>query len=299
VNKPECRYIDNRRDYAAYLQAFDNRKYSIVALDLEAEMNRHAYGEQLCLLQVYDGEQAVVIDPFRIAPSRLKVFLEDRRILKVMYDASSDLFLLKNACGIEAKSVLDLRPAVELLDYEKKDLHAVIGAELGVALAGKNKFQTQNWVKRPITPLALDYAVNDVIYLLRLKDALFKKLGERGLLDRFWLYNLQIQDKDYTHDPGDRYARIKGFHHLSQERKDIFRRLYDIRDKHARRLNMPPNNVVSNVNLVALARGERTPGELRFPRRLRPALVQAIRGELEEVVARLLPGGQDVENEPS
>jgi len=279
-------YIATRGEYAAYLRTFEDKKYSVIALDLEAEMNRHAYGETLCLLQVFDGENAVVIDPFRIAAGRLKDLLENRDILKVMYDASSDLFLLKNTYHIDIKTILDLRPAVELLDYEKKDLHSVISAELGIALGEKEKFQTQNWTRRPIAPLALDYAVNDVVHLLRLKDAIFKKLYERGLLDRFFLHNLQIQGKDYTRNPQDRYGKIKGFHHLAEGQKTLFRRIYDIRDKHARRLNMPPNNVVSNVNLVALARGEKAPGELKFPRRLAPHLVQAILGELRDALSK-------------
>ena len=45
-------------------------------------------------------------------------------------DASSDMSLLKNTADIEVKSILDLRPAVELLDYEKKDLHSVVAFEL-------------------------------------------------------------------------------------------------------------------------------------------------------------------------
>jgi ribonuclease D len=284
VTELKYSYIATRGEYAAYLRTFEDKKYSVVALDLEAEMNRHQYGEQLCLLQVYDGESAVIIDPLRITAGRLKDLLENRDILKVMYDASSDKFLLKNTYNIDIKTILDLRPAVELLDYEKKDLHSVIFAELGIALEQKEKFQTQNWTRRPIDPLALEYAVNDVVHLLRLKDAIFKKLYERGLLDRFFLQNLQIQGKDYTRNPRDRYGKIKGFHHLAEGQEAIFRRIYDIRDKHARRLNMPPNNVVSNVNLVALARGAKSPEELRFPRRLPPHLVRGILGEIKEAL---------------
>ena len=55
-----------------------------------------------------------------------------------MYDASSDLSLLKNTDNMEIKSILDLRPAVELLDYDKKDLHSVIAVELGIFLEQKS-----------------------------------------------------------------------------------------------------------------------------------------------------------------
>ena len=89
-----------------------------------------------------------------------------------MYDASSNSSLLKNTYNIDIKSVLDLRPAVELLNFDKQDLHSVIAIELGITLTKKLKFQRYNWMKRPIDKEAIDYAINDVIYLFRLKDAL-------------------------------------------------------------------------------------------------------------------------------
>jgi hypothetical protein len=40
-------YISSNDELSAYLNKFEDRKDYIIALDIEAELNRHAYGETL------------------------------------------------------------------------------------------------------------------------------------------------------------------------------------------------------------------------------------------------------------
>jgi ribonuclease D len=275
--------IKKKAALLSYLDSLEERRCQVIALDMEAELHQHAYGEKLCLVQVFDGTQTVIIDPFNIDSQALKAFFENRGILKIVYDASSDSSLLKNAYDIQIKSLLDLRPAVDLLGHAKKDLHSVIAAELGVVLVQKEKYQRYNWTKRPIDKRALDYAISDVTYLFRLKDALLKKLYEAGLLDIYILKNLQVQDRDYTRNPEDRYRKVKGFHALSGAEKQTFEKLFNIREKYAKRLNMPSHNVISRTDLLNLARDAGYINNIRFPRRFRDSLIRSILEELRGV----------------
>ena len=122
--------IKNKAELRSYLDDFEEKKQYILALDIEAESFLHAYGERLCLIQIFDGVNEIIIDPFKIDNATLKIFFENRNILKVMYGASSDLSLLKNTSNMDIKSILDLRPAADLLNYDSKDLHSVIALEL-------------------------------------------------------------------------------------------------------------------------------------------------------------------------
>jgi ribonuclease D len=276
-------WIKKKRELAAYVFGLEERKNCIVALDIEAELNLHAYGQKLCLVQIFDGTDKVLIDPLDIDNQTLKSFFESRSILKIVYDASSDSSLLKNAYDIEMKSLLDLRPAVELLNYEKKDLHSVIAAELGVALNHKLKFQRHNWGRRPFDKEAIEYAVNDVTYLFKLKDALLNRLHEKNLLDIFILKNLQVQNKDYAIDPRDRYKRTKGYHALTVEEKAVFRKIFDIREKYAEMCNQPSYNVIRREDLLDIARGLKQVDEIRFSARLSPDFLQRLLAELKSV----------------
>ncbi len=277
--------IDSAAQLQSYLRDFaDSRRY-IMAVDIEAESNLHAYGEKLCLIQVFDGVNRVMIDPLEMDADAPRALFEDRAILKVMYDASSDLSLLKNTSGMEIKSILDLRPAVELLGYEKKDLHSVLAAELGIFLEKKSRFQRHNWTRRPISRQAIDYALNDVDHLLALKDAIWRKLYEGQLLDIFLLKNLQVQNRDYTRNPEDRYRRSRGYHSLRGAERTTFHRIFDVRDKYAIALDMPPHNVVANGDLIRIAGDPEHLEDIRFSRGIDGDTAGDLRRELRAALS--------------
>ncbi len=280
-------YIENKSDLRAYLEELADKGHSIIALDIEAESNLHAYGEKLCLAQIFDGVSRVIIDPLGIDRNTLRLLFESTGILKVMYDAGSDLSLLKNTAGIEIKSILDLRPAVELLDYEKKDLHSVVAFELGIFLKKKRKYQRYNWATRPLSEQAVEYALNDVIYLLTLKDVILAKLYARKLFEPFFLKNLQIQNKDYTRGPEDKYRKINGYSRLKDDKKAVFRKVFDIREKYAKLNNMPPHNVIHKDDLINIVNNPKFIDKIRFTKRVSADLAQDILHELKTALREL------------
>jgi len=277
-------YIRSGNALKSYLHSFQDTKQYVMALDMEGESNLHAYGERLCLIQIFDGTNRVLVDPFQIDGGTLRLLFENTNILKVMYQASSDLSLLKNTYNINIKSIMDLGPAVELLHYKDKGLHSVIAFELGIALEHKSKYQKYNWIRRPISKQAINYALHDVIHLLDLKDSLLKKLYVEKLLDLFMLKNLQIQNKDYTRNPEDKYKKIKGYSSLQDSERTVFRNVFDIRDKYAQIRNVPPYYVISKTDLINIARNEKCVTEIHFPKSFTTDLVQDILHELRNVI---------------
>lgn len=273
--------IKNEAELRSYMKKFEEKGLHIIALDIEAESNLHAYGEKLCLAQIFDGVNSVIIDPLKINNDTLKLLFENTAILKVMYDAGSDLSLLKNTADIEIKSILDLRPAAELLNYEKKDLHSVIAFELGIFLEKKRKYQQHNWINRPVSEQAIEYALNDVVHLLALKDIVLAKLFAKKLLEPFLLKNLQIQNKDYTRNPEDKYRKINGYSRLQNKEKAVFRRVFDIRDKYAELYNMTPHNVIHKADLIKIVQDAKYIDKIRFSKRISTALIRDILHELK------------------
>ena len=273
--------IVNKAELRSYLKKFEDKGLHIIAMDIEADSNLHAYGEKLCLTQIFDGVDNIIIDPFKIDNDTLKVLFENTNTLKVMYDAGSDLSLLKNTAGIEIRSILDLRPATELLNYEKKDLHSVIAFELGIFLEKKKKYQQYNWTKRPISELAIDYAINDVIHLPALKDIILAKLYAKKLLEPFLLKNLQIQNKDYTRDPEDKYRKISGYSRLRDDKKTVFRKVFDIREKFAKLYDMSPHNVIQKADLINIVEDPAFIDKIRFTKRISVDSSQKILQELK------------------
>jgi ribonuclease D len=269
-------YISNNERFNAFLKNFDEKQFYLLAVDIESENNRHAYGEILCLVQIFDGQNRTIVDALKIDSELIKIFFENRNTLKVMYDAGSDLSLLKNAYNIEVKSLFDLRPAIDLLEYEKQDLHSVIGIDLGLILENKNKFQKQDWTVRPISKEAMAYALDDVEHLFALKQILLKKMMEKNLLDQFWLKNLKVQNKDYARDPLDKYYKISGYDGLNENDKTLFRKIFDIREEYARKYNLPPSWVIPKNDLMNITRNISYVQAVRLPMKFRASLIQDI-----------------------
>ena len=275
-------YVQNDDQFVACLERMRARGVQAIAMDLEGEFNLHVYGERFCLLQLFDGEEEVVVDPFTTSVQAIGKLLENPAIEKITYDSASDRLLLAKAHGIAMRSIVDLKPAVEILGLEKQDLKSVLAEMLGMRDVGsKKKFQQYNWTRRPVDPEALAYAARDVRHLFDLRDALFAKLEAAGGMDEYLEENRRREEKepDVDREPG--LFRSNRFGRLRRDEKQEFRRLFEIRDRFARELDLPPNSVVANNDLFALATGQITPADLRGNRRLPDRALRAIRSEME------------------
>jgi ribonuclease D len=251
--------LNTIEDVESYFEALSESNVNTIAIDIECEMNLHCYGEHLCLIQIYDQKNKVLIDALKFKKkdefiSVLKTVFESRNILKITYDVAGDASLIEKLYGVKFKSVFDLRPAVQLLEYEKQSLTYILHEELSIPLIAKKKFQTYNWMRRPIDPEALKYAISDVKYLFDLKDKLMGKIVAEGLLDKYMLMNLMAQNKDYVEpNPEDIYKKRKGYNRLSRKAKDRYKSVYDLRDKYAQKINKSPNVLIRNDDLLPLA----------------------------------------------
>ncbi len=245
-------YVELRAKYAvvAYLNSLE---CNVLSVDIEGEYNLHEYGEKVCLVQIYDGQQLVIIDPLTVERDGLAKLFENPRLLKVMYGASSDLSVLKNGHDIECKSVLDLQPAVKLLGHTTLNLHAALHLFLGIELEHKKKFQRYKWTRRPLEAEAIQYALHDVRHLLELKDVLLRQMAEQGLLEQFFLENMMMQHKDYARAPGQRLRKSREFDALTPAEKVRFEGIFAIRERYAQQLNIPPHQLLDNHDVFAIA----------------------------------------------
>lgn len=279
------RIITTGNALSDYIDELRRSGVGTVALDLEGEFNLHQYGEKLCLIQLYDGTDAVAVDPFGIDGAMLRRLFEEQSLLKVMYDSLSDQALVQKCYGFGIKSIFDLRPAAELLKLERKDLGSVLQYALGVTIEKKKKFQRYNWTRRPIDRDAIEYALSDVFHLLSLKDALLSRLSEAHLADEFMLANERLQDRDFLSDRTPRIFKSNQFQRLPRGAKRRFEQIYEARDGHARKLNVPPDIVLNKQQMFALATGQLTPGRLDLNRRIPNSTRSALAEQLAAIVS--------------
>lgn len=246
----DYQYLDTDEKIAAAVEAFGEKER--IAVDFEGEFNLHIYGEHLCLVQIYDGESFYLIDPRAkgVTPAGLRLFFSSS-VRKVWFDCQSDAALVSKVYGTVICSVFDIRVLAELLGQQGnlKSLEAVyLGIDNGIP---KKKNQQANWLKRPIPPEQIEYALEDVSHLLELEDVLVPLIHASGL-DKQAEGAMKKATAPKKPLPG--WTRIGGWKRMSKEEKVYARYIYNARDAIARRFNVPAARVMDKRLMPDLAK---------------------------------------------
>ncbi len=152
-----------------------------VALDTEF-MRESTYFPKLCLIQAASSDACAVLDPLALPDlDPLWQFLGRRERTKVLHAARQDLEVLATATRGQPVPgpIFDTQIAAALLGHPAQIGYGSLVAErLGHTLA-KGHTRT-DWTRRPLTPEQLQYAEDDVRYLVPLYLDLRAALRSRG-----------------------------------------------------------------------------------------------------------------------
>jgi len=276
---------------------FDNLMSSPrLAVDIEADSLYH-YFQKVCLIQISTDGQTYVLDPLAIRTiDALAPMMSNPEMEKVFHAASYDVYCLRRDYGFTFANVFDTHVAAQLLGYECLGLGALMEALLGIHHSKRR--QRDDWSRRPLVPEQLEYAAMDTHYLLRLRDFLEASLQAKGRL--VWAQEefevaAAAEKADKEFDP-EGFRRIKGSRELALQELAVLRALYLLRDRIARKLDIPAFKVLNNSVLLDLARRPpnssreifKQPGiSFRVARKFASDILQAITNALAEDVSFL------------
>jgi ribonuclease D len=250
-----------------------------IAMDFEGEFNLHVYGERLCLIQVFDGTDYYLVDPFKINDENIVRFLTIKNMLYIFFAADSDRSLVFKQYKVKMNAVYDLQHLVEVLDLPGKGLDSVLLAELGVTVENKKRFQRQNWITRPIEEGAKQYAINDVAYLFDLHKSLLDKIKKEGKVEDL-VFKLAGTFKDFDKKSIPGIFKIPAYKRMSREKKNLYGQIVDLREACAKELNVPANTVLTKQDLVALTEDIQQIRRVRFhqkvPRSMQEQLIEDV-----------------------
>ena len=250
----------------------DVQHASILAVDTEAN-GLYAYRERIALIQISTEAQDYIIDPLADIPLQaLGPILADPAVEKVFHAAEYDLMGLRRDFGFEVRGLFDTMHAARLLGKPEVGLAALVRAYFGVRL--NKRYQRANWAQRPLPPEMLAYARLDTHYLIPLRHALAAELRRRGLWDlaqEDFERLSQVRLPDRSFDP-DGFWRLPGALDLPPAGRAVLQALYLWREEEAQRRDVPPFKVLTNEDLVLLARHR--PTSLKALRRVRRHLAE-------------------------
>ena len=220
------------------------------AIGLDTEFLRErTYRAELCLVQVSAGSDASCVDPQALTDlASLARLLTAPGIVKVMHASRQDIEVLLPVTGL-VYPVFDTQIAAALTG-----LPAQVGyAELVRRLIGIELPKTHtrtDWSRRPLSPEQIEYALDDVRYLLPLKTLLEEQLQKLGRSQ--WLMEElgALEDaRSFSTEPDQAWQRIKGLRGLDDERLRLAQQLAAWRERRAIERNRPRGWILDDTAL--------------------------------------------------
>lgn len=169
----------------------------------------------------------------------------------VFHSASQDLDVLKQVNLIPAR-VFDTQIAAVLCGYERISYQAMVEQALGVSLA--KELTRSKWNKRPFSQQQLEYAMDDVRYLIPLYNVLMEMLAQKNRLE--WIEEEcdRLLEQQYVElDQSDVWKHFHVAGKLPIHKQHIAKKLLIWRDQQARQRNLPLQWVLSNQQVMEIA----------------------------------------------
>ncbi len=225
-----------------------------LAVDTEF-MRERTFVSQLCLVQIATGNEVFCLDPLTdgIDPNNHQAWSNLLQNSWVLHSGRQDIEVVFQTTGSMPAAVLDTQIAAGLLGMSPQLGYANLVSELFDVQLAKSHTRA-DWSKRPLTEGLLQYASEDVEYLLPAYDELrarLEKLGrwEWAEKDSTDLLNLSL----YEIDPMSAINRLKGARNLRGASRNVATRLAAWREREAQRHNRPRQWIVRDGVLIDIA----------------------------------------------
>ena len=266
-------YLDGNEAVERFIGSIANTR--AIALDTEGA-SFHRFVDRVYLLQLSTREASAILDPLTIGvPKGLGALLESRSVEVVFHDADYDLRLLHQDYGWRVTNIFDTRVAAQLLGVKAFGLAALLDSYFGVRL--DKKHQRADWSMRPLPGDMLEYAAQDTMHLLQLRQRLNDDLARKGRLHWAQEEFERLEGTQWDESEEDTsFLRIKGARDLTRRELAILRELVAWRDGVAKELDRSTFRIAGNDVLLVLAREGPTT----------VAAVEAIKGLSRSIVAR-------------
>jgi ribonuclease D len=243
-----------------------------VGLDTEF-LRERTYHARLCLVQLAGAGEAACIDPLSLpALAPLAALLSAPGTLKVMHASRQDLEVLFPIAGL-TRPVFDTQIAARLAGFPAQVGYAELARRLLNRELAKSHTRT-DWSRRPLSPEQIEYALDDVRYLVPLATALAEELA--GLADA----------GAFTIDPEEAWQRLRGLKGLDAGRERLTRSLAAWRERAALEHDRPRGWILEDGALREIVlRVPRTTAELAAVPELPPGVVRHSGAQLLACVA--------------
>lgn len=250
MRQPEI--VTDRKTLEGYCRAW--REAGCFAFDTEF-IRDETYDAALCLIQVSTDGAAVLVDP--TADLDTGVFWElvtDEKVVTVVHAGKEDFEVCLRMTGKLPRKVFDVQIAAGLVGHGYPlSLLRLVEHMLHHRIT---KAQTlTDWLRRPLTPEQLHYAVEDVIHLPKIYRRLREEIEQAGRTAWAEEEFKCFEDAEFYKAPAeDRALKLRGSARLDGLGLLVLERLVQWRDQWAQSRNRPIRALMRDDVLVEIAR---------------------------------------------
>jgi len=222
-----------------------------VSVDLESD-SYHNYAEKIALLQIGDGENIFILDPFSVDLAQVASLFKDKSKEKVFHDVDYDGRMLLTFLGVKPTPIFDTMVAARILGKEKVGLADLLGEYFGISL--DKGLQKADWSRRPLSHNMLEYAALDVAHLIQLRDRLAAEIEGLGRAD--WAreeFERLVENLEPMPDKSADFTRVKGARDLSPRQLAVLQKLLEWREAKAESMGVPTFKVIGTERLLNIA----------------------------------------------
>lgn len=226
------------------------------ALDTEFIPENRLFPE-LGLIQVAAPGMEAVVDPLEVKElDPLLGLIADPGVLKVVHAGKHDFDIFYGLASVVPQNVFDTQVAAAVIGHGKKvqiALRTLVAGFVGRELSKQE--QMSNWLRRPLTPRQVEYAIADVRYLIPLRNKLTERARALKRLD--WLREEMIpltQEDSYRMPPAEECYRGLDSPSLTPSQRGSLRELAAWRERRARASNRPRGWILKDGAVRDLAR---------------------------------------------
>ena len=232
-----------------------SQKDKIIGIDTEF-FRVSTYYPKLCLIQLSNKTQTVIIDPLSKSIDLLLVrkIIFEKNIIKVFHAAYQDIEIIFNLFGKIPDNIIDTQLCLPEIGFS----HSIGYAEacenlLNIKINKKNQFI--DWRKRPLEKEKIRYAIRDVKYLPKLFLKINEKIDIRQNTNIQTSHKKLFNEEIYKKKPEKAWERLK-INEIKKYEIEKLKKICFCREKLAKQKNIPAKKIISDQKIKILCKKE-------------------------------------------
>jgi len=243
---PAFTFVDQPDRIAANFE-----KHALIGVDTEF-MRERTFFSQLCLVQLSTNDQIYCVDPLS-GQGMVEFWRAIDTCTWVLHSSRQDIEVIYQTAGFIPAAIFDTQIAAALLGFAPQIGYAGLIKELFDVELAKSHTRA-NWTTRPLPEEYLQYAAEDVEYLLPAYEELAERLDKLGRLQ--WAESdsrLLLDSNLYDIEPEKAISRLKGARNLRGRRRTAAVRLAAWREMEALKRDRPRQWILRDNILIDIA----------------------------------------------